>query len=422
MAREVTAALTVDQNENADWTFAKGPPAPPDTSLRLLAGEFGENLKEIAGLEEKLNTVFMALGVDDVEDLKSAVGTELESALVANGLYSTFRNTLRKFTFGASKALGDFREPQFSALLLGGGDDESEASTKGERKFTEGGSKISQFLQSDLAYARFDFTAEVKAMLLDALGLTNKEQGVSKALTIVFMYHVVVFKIVYLDTKLKERYAFLLAGMRASVTITSWRNAIKDGWTNRRKGRIVGGFTFHPVEVEENQGFDELKRALGHKLVNTDENAQRFFPITNLDFSTQGLINAVELNALATPLPLSSCSISSRSSPHSCCSSTNSPVPKPNLPDQSSPMTTVTMPAAAFPQAMQPNTMNSDSPALGTANKPRPSKPEVPKFSGNNMSPAAVQKFLGPRGASQPMRLANKDTLWNNTRLRRAAA
>ena len=61
MAREVTAALTVDQNENADWTFAKGPPAPPDTSLRLLAGEFGENLKEIAGLEEKLNTVFMRL-------------------------------------------------------------------------------------------------------------------------------------------------------------------------------------------------------------------------------------------------------------------------------------------------------------------------------------------------------------------------
>ena len=86
MSRLVSAALLADEREEEGWTFAKGQPAPPSTSTRILAAELGENLN-IPDLEEKLNTVFMVLGVDDVEELKSAVGPELESALTAQGTF-----------------------------------------------------------------------------------------------------------------------------------------------------------------------------------------------------------------------------------------------------------------------------------------------------------------------------------------------
>ena len=92
--------------------------------------------------------------------------------------------------------------------------------------------------------------------------------------------------------------------------------------------------TRHIIEVMNNQGFNELRAVLGDKLVNTDENAPRFFPETTTDFSTQGLVNTLELLA-GQPSPACSAGSLSSSVSSSGASSVSGASPSPcDKPDQ----------------------------------------------------------------------------------------
>ena len=370
---------------STEWKFADGPPAPTDYLLSKLARELGDNVP-IEGLEQGLTKVFTALSMDDIQDLQDAVGDELEQVLVANGLFATFRNTLRKYAFGPAKCQGNFRDT-VSALPPIPNDEESESSSaKGERKFSVGASIICNYLTNEAAYGRFDFSPQAKALLTDALALSSNETGVSKALTIVFKFHLVVFKIVYLDMKIKERYSYLLATMRGSITMQMWMKAIKDGWTNRRKGRIVGGFHFNVREVENNKGFDELRTNLGPKMVYATENGSCLMPAEIQDFSTSCLVNY-----LIGPKPRPDSAASSSSQSSGTSSMRDSPVPI-----QPSPNGPMTPDNVALPSPV-PVGAPVGAPVVGK--KPKLT-PLVPKFSGGNLSP----NYFGPQGVAKPIR------------------
>ena len=72
---------------STEWTFAVGPPAPTEYLLTKLARELGDNVP-IDGLEQRLNRVFAALSMDDIQDLQDVVGDELEiTTIAAEGQY-----------------------------------------------------------------------------------------------------------------------------------------------------------------------------------------------------------------------------------------------------------------------------------------------------------------------------------------------
>lgn len=403
------AALVV--SPAALWTLNDGPPAPAATTVRHLANELGSGFGD--GMADKIFQCISACGAITVGDAQTVViKDDLMEALREAGLKLSFYNTVRKYVFGESTVMGDFQASDAQlAVLSSAATEENHSERQGQPRFSTN-VVIWDLFGSLERYNSFEFSRPWTARLVEALGPANigamgSDVAMGKAMTILFMAHVVVFKNCYVDTHLKCRYAYLMFQLIRSMDLHKLVQKIRTDFSNRRQGRLVAAYHFNAKEVEGNQAVAELTAKHPSKVI-VDDDGLLFMEEGTTDYSSLALINTL---CSAKPLSIARLDELRSASGGGASSSNSGTVSMASSPRES--------PVPALP----PPAILADAPAASATHKPKPTAkadgkaPLVPtaaeRCSGANMkglSPASVYSKAGfcPKGAMPPLREVKK--------------
>ena len=107
------------------------------------------------------------------------------------------------------------------------------------------------------------------------MSMGNADLAMGRAVTEVFMGHVITFKTTYVDHDLKQRYSYLLFRINRTMALDALVKKIKHDFSNRRQGRLKATYHFNEKEVVANPAVEELMAAYPDK-VKVDENGPRY--------------------------------------------------------------------------------------------------------------------------------------------------
>jgi len=372
--------------EGGQWTLTDGAPAFPETTCKFLACEIANALGDPDMAMPLLKTM-AAGGAIVVSDLREMYAADLLEALAQNGLKPSIKNTLRRFVFGPNSTRDFPLIDRSDSVLSIDSSCHSEKSTM--PKFSTDVS-ITALFPKMAGYSDVFFPTELNVMISEMLSHSASEAGQTKSLSFLFMFHVVTFKNTYLNTLLKQRYAYLMWILRNVISIEVWKKSVNDGFSNRRQGRIATPYHFHSREVVDNKGFEELQAKFGTKQFFADEEGYKFYPDCVTDFSSSNLVSHL-------------CSMKTSSS--SCfgrTSSSSSEYGKPSSSGTSSPVPITSQPVSTCASEMEAGSIKR--PKAATPVQPHSSTPHVAKFSASNLGKVKATTFFSPRSAvTQPL-------------------
>ena len=318
-----------------EWSIEHGPPAPEFTTVQHLCSEIARGLAD-PDIGPKLQKALTNCGAMVVRDCRRDVLKEdLADELGNEGLRAaSFVNVLRKYCFGPSPEAGDFTSTEVTTLIRN--DSHSDSGRSGQPKFSQEVVIWDLFGSTD-RYSLFEFSAPWMVRIVEAMGpmglsVGNADLAMGRAVTELFMGHVVCFKTCYVDHDLKQRYAYLLFRINRTMALDALVKKIKHDFSNRRQGRLKATYHFNEKEVVNNKAVEQLMAVHPDKVRVDEEGPMYFADVT--DYSSKVLVDSmctgqpVTFDRLEILRPSSATSLSSSSPTLSASSSTReSPVP-----------------------------------------------------------------------------------------------